>query len=196
MKPRLLSLMLVLMLIPFAVQATPILQVDDAGRLTGAFNVEIAGALYDVSFVDGTCVELFGGCDDLSDFMFPSPAEAISASLALFDQVLLDGPAGQFDSIPSLVSGCGFGMSVCYPTTPFGLAQDRVVTVLAANYEFQVAPDATDLTNWSIHYDMAENFRGTWAVWSRAIATPEPGSLLLMSIGLLGLRSGRRQPRR
>ena len=52
------------------------------------------GNLYDVQFLDGSCISLFNGCDDVSDFTFQTQAAAILASQALLDQVLLDGGGG------------------------------------------------------------------------------------------------------
>ena len=40
--------------------------------LMGATDVQVGGTLYDVVFVDGTCIELFDGCDDLTDFVLPT----------------------------------------------------------------------------------------------------------------------------
>ena len=58
-------------------------------RLTS--NVD--GSLYDFEFLDGTCVALFSGCDDISDFTFSTVAAATLASQALLDQVRLNGVA-------------------------------------------------------------------------------------------------------
>ena len=59
------------------------------GQLVGAFDVSVGGTLYDVTFQDGTCVDLFDGCDEVSDFAFPTSSAANSASFALLAQVLL-----------------------------------------------------------------------------------------------------------
>ena len=60
------------------------------GQLVGASGVDVDGTLYDVEFVDGTCVDLFNGCDESSDFMFTTEAAALMASQALLDQVLIN----------------------------------------------------------------------------------------------------------
>ncbi len=80
--------------------------VDSTGQLTGATGVIVNGEPYDVEFLDGTCVDLFTGCDALSDFTFNTVEEFSAAAQALFDSVFLDGPQGMFDSIPSLTNGC------------------------------------------------------------------------------------------
>jgi len=38
-------------------------QVTTDGAPTGVINVKVGGALYDVEFVDGTCVALLDGCN-------------------------------------------------------------------------------------------------------------------------------------
>jgi hypothetical protein len=59
------------------------------GQLHGAFGVDVGGTLYNVEFLDGTCIALFNGCDAVSDFTFQSSALAAAASQALLDQVFL-----------------------------------------------------------------------------------------------------------
>ena len=87
------------------------------GQLMGASNVLVDGSFYDVQFLDGTCIERYNGCDDVSDFTFQTQASAVLASQALLDQVFLDGVEGQFDSDPGLTRGCG-GYR-CRTHTPF-----------------------------------------------------------------------------
>ena len=37
------------------------------GQLMGASNVSVDGSLYDVQFLDGSCIDLYNGCDEVSD---------------------------------------------------------------------------------------------------------------------------------
>lgn len=46
------------------------LQIDTNSQLTGALNVDVAGTLFDVTFIETTCIALFDGCDALTDFPF------------------------------------------------------------------------------------------------------------------------------
>lgn len=75
------------------------------GQLLGASNVEVNGKLFDVEFVDGTCVTIFDGCDEGSDFDFSTKDEAKAATRSLSDSVLIDSPLGDFDSNPDLIAG-------------------------------------------------------------------------------------------
>jgi hypothetical protein len=38
------------------------------GQILGASGVDVGGTLYDVEFLDGTCIALFSGCDEVSDY--------------------------------------------------------------------------------------------------------------------------------
>jgi hypothetical protein len=50
--------------------------------------VDAGGSLYDVEFVDGNCQALFNGCNDSSDFLFPTASDANAASQALLDLIV------------------------------------------------------------------------------------------------------------
>jgi len=47
--------------------AIPTLIVN-GGQLEGATGVDVGGTLYDVEFLDGTCVTLYMGCDSVDGF--------------------------------------------------------------------------------------------------------------------------------
>jgi hypothetical protein len=85
----------------------------------GASGVDVGGTFYDVQFLDGTCIDLYNGCDDVSDFTFQTQAAAILAAQALLDQVILDGGVGQFDSQPGLTFGCISLAVFCDVLTPY-----------------------------------------------------------------------------
>ena len=93
-------------LCPVAANAATL--VVDNGKLVGAQGVSVNGQLLDVSFIDGSCVDVFSGGDNVNnDFFFSTKAGAAAASLALMDQVFLDTGGGeQFDSSPQLTAGC------------------------------------------------------------------------------------------
>lgn len=84
------------------------------GILLGASGVNVGGTLYDVEFLDGSCASLFDGCNSNADFDFVGLVAGTLASQALLDQVLVDGPLGDFDSSPELVAGCGAPIDMRY----------------------------------------------------------------------------------
>ncbi len=99
------------------IQAMPILSISN-GQLVGARNVEANGSLFDVTFADGSCSQLFSGCGSTADFPFTANFEVSGFLTALRDQVFLDSAAGNFDSDPSLTFGCedGTRCNVLVPT--------------------------------------------------------------------------------
>jgi hypothetical protein len=164
-----------------------VLNVDSSGELLGASGVSVNGTLYDVSFQDGTCIALFSGCDDATDFIF-NFADAEDAMSALFDQVFLDVAAGNFDSDPSLTAGCSNSI-VCQVFTPFDDGFSTGSTGVGAWFVQNCT--STSCTEGGVFYDIRQistdlsdvEFE-VYAVWSPMAAVPLPAGLPLVLTGL------------
>lgn len=162
------------------------LQFDGSGKLNGAKNVLVRGALYDVAFRDGTCAEIFSGCNETTDI--PLAPDGLDASQALLDQVLL----GTFDSTPSLTSGCEFSI-LCIFATPTGLSlsSDAMGWALAWNGDDSRIFDKVEQGGNAARsaLDFTNEIAYVWAVWSPSApaSVPEPASLGLVLLGLLAL---------
>ncbi|MEQ1890654.1 MAG: hypothetical protein ABL951_15995 [Alphaproteobacteria bacterium] len=175
--------------------ATVILDVQ-GGVLFGARNVDVAGTLYYVEFLDGTCVGVFGDCDETPSFQFTDLISSTGAAQALLDQVFLDSAAGHFDSHPELIRGCSF-VSVCFVDIPYHSA--RINTELLA-YDIRTVANGSPTLFGSDHLvgdplspntstDSNQNTFGvvqtTWAKFSQGspipvpVPVPEPGTLFL-----------------
>ena len=105
--------------------------VVSAGELLGATGVNVDGTVYDIQFVEGSCIDVYDGCDDVSDFPFATLADATLAAQALLDQVLLDSASGDFDTFPDQVFGCAHP-TVCGSQIPFALPDPTTVKATSA----------------------------------------------------------------
>jgi hypothetical protein len=169
-------------------QAAPTLEVAPSGVLLGAIGVAVGGGLYDVSFVDGSCATLFGGCTDTAGFAFRSAGGAQTASQALIDQVLLNGRAGNFLSKPWLANGYSFspgGPAACSILTAYDVDPSAFDSVALERASFHYGsasppPPSVDPTSTTAPFL-------TYAVWTAepAAPVPEPGAVSLTAAGLV-----------
>ena len=177
------------MLIPVVSNAV-ILEIS-GGQLMGAKNVEVNGTKYDVSFVDGTCIAIFDGCDEVSDFTFHTQADATAASEVLMNTVFVDGPLGDFDTRPDLTNGITVSWTG-WIWTAYGFS--------GANYWSGMGVENWDANAWSPSdsvvqrndaksRDFSNDDWHVWAVWSNAsggVPVSEPSILFLLLSGLVG----------
>ena len=162
--------------------------IDGSGKLVGANEVMVDGALYNVQLVDGTCIDLYQGCDNINNFVFDTQAKAVAASQALFDQVLINLPApNTFDDDPEKLQGCT-NSGICRVMTPYGFSLDltQVLGATADNNQFEIDDVITPNIAVADSTDFAGISLATYAVWlPLAVTVPIPGAIALLPMLLL-----------
>lgn len=157
------------------------------GEVIGATGVMVLGQTYDVSFVDGSCIDVFDPCTDAAlDFPFDL-ADSLAASEALRD-VINATPSPR--PLPDSYRGCSD--SGCTIKTPGALvAADDVLAYAAAIGSSGQSNLSSDQVGRS--YD---DIARTYAVWTAVPSVPllSPLALsalmpgLLVGLGLAALR--------
>lgn len=185
--------------------AAPILQIDGNGQLTGASGVNVSGSLYDVMFIEGTCLDVFNGCT-LDDFTFKNAGSAKKAAKALLETVFLDSVLGNFDTSPLLTLGCeplaSSKKNICRPSTPYKKRKGVNIRARDAGNHAKEKKDKVRLQKYTQTVDLTTKEKHVWAYWtpsdSVSLSTsqtqllppapvPEPSTMLLLGSGLVGL---------
>jgi len=173
------------------------------GMLMGATGVDVNGILFDVEFLDGTCAELYNGCDENTDFPFTNPADLndtvliTAAVTALFEKVLIDSPSGAFDSFPIFINGCVLA-GACQVNTPlFVGASTEFIPAFGAFNDIAVEQGNTTnldrIIEGSVYFNSnplplsPSTDASVFAVWSPTTVVPVPAALWLFLSGILGL---------
>ena len=174
-------------------QATATLVVDGSGNLTGATGVTVGSATYTVSFQDGTCFGLFGGCDSAA-FAFHSASDAEAAAQALLDQVFIDDGTHSFDSLPGKTRGCATAETFCDPFIPYGFFDaDHVLIAAAINSNAEVNDGTQTGGEVGTLADTTPNIFFTWAIFSPVSSVPEASSWAMMLLGFAGIGAALRR---
>ncbi len=162
-----------------------ILDVSD-GQLRGARNIDVRGTLYDVRFVEGTCVALFSGCDEDSDFTFQTLIEGNQAADALLNQVFTDSSEGMFDTIPELTLGCE-ATTKCQLLFPYEAGTSRQYRQIRVNNGGRGTSNGFQDLFANPSFDTSGDPDEVFVIFTRSIAIPEPSTLILFATGLAGL---------
>lgn len=195
-----LGVFLTLILSTSAYSAT--LVIED-GQLVGADGITFDGYTGSVRFVDGSCADIFNGCDEPSDIVFETLTStnteardlALSANTALLEQVFDANPL--YDLNIALTFGCEEGtfiaLNFCGILTPYDYtANNSVITSSLTNRDDNSGLDVVAFgqgyaaTDSTIPLDPDAPDRLVYAAWT-VTPVPLPAAVWLFATGLLGL---------
>ena len=160
---------------------------DIAGsQLLGARNIDIGGSLFDVAFVEGSCMAIYGGCDESTDFTFASEVSANVAARALLLQVFLDTPEGLFDTEPELTFGCS-STSACEVLIPFEARTPTVYRNVRLLNRMGGLSNGFSPLFANPSFDTTDQIDEVFAVFTPSTSVPEPSTLILFGMGMSGL---------
>ena len=177
-----------------ALETETVWDIDDLGKLQGAFNVDVGGTLWDVVFRDGTFNSVFSEAE-AATIDVRTEHEATDFAEALLASVFVDGmaPALLFDSRPDFTRGCT-DANFCLVITDFAPENEDNGRIRYTTFNdrtdsddntFTIAePGVLDTTN--------KGFL-VFARWTEAnlIKVPAPSTISIFALGLIGLAARR-----
>ena len=174
--------------------AAPLKVVNAEGQLTGLKGVTAGGLVYDVMFDDGSCVDVFSGCDGSEDFLFDTEEEARTLAEAVLDGVD-DGPLGAFDSDPGLTFGCDRGATQCRVLFPFALNSSglNVRAVPAANWPVEADDNTIGVQGPRTAIALSANGGDVYGVATQVGIVPAPAAGWLLLSGCVALAALRKR---
>jgi len=195
-RSSLIVLFTILLLSPPAKSA---LILNSDGLVEQITNIEANGTIYNATFHDGTCAELFSGCDEPYDFIFTSETQSLAAGTAMLEQLNAFGApllaAGSLNGEPGGV-GCSL-IGSCEYLIPFEFVGPETVLLTVVQNLTGDSPDS--IFGNGLHttqFDSSDFEFYTYAVFT-ATAVPATSSfhLFLGGMALLGIATRTRRKR-
>ncbi|MCI2286210.1 PEP-CTERM sorting domain-containing protein [Colwellia sp. MSW7] len=191
-----------------------IVNIDGTGQLTDIQGLDVNGTLFDVSFNDGSCNSLFNNCTDFGPIT-DNPALAEDIAQALLAQLFISGSSdngvdlGSFDTLQSNIRGCS-SISTCLfllPTKlgfPDGFGREITlagISLFNAQAEgsdqfiqYQAILSSNTTTQATASFDTSTRSNLAYVMVSHSninIPVPEPSTLAIFALGMIGLASRR-----
>jgi len=172
------------------VNATTSFDVDSFGQLTGINGIDMLGGRWDVDFLDGTAISIWGSN---LEFDFTSKSEASVASNSLLT-LFNTNPYAQWSDTPANIRGIISSSAQIWTPYAVGSFGTIVEAEIFVNYG---APRTDKLSSFwfGIQEDMSVNGENVFAVWTSVSAVPIPSTVLFMGSALLSLLGFSRKPR-
>lgn len=176
-----------------ALETETVWDIDDLGKLQGAFNVDVGGTLWDVVFRDGTFNSVFSEAE-AATIDVRTEHEATDFAEALLASVFVDGmaPALLFDSRPDFTRGCT-ETSFCFVMTDFAPEYEDNLRLRHAAFNNKNGVTDNTITLPFGEIDPRNIGYHAAASWTEAnlIKVPAPSTISIFALGLIGLAARR-----
>jgi len=173
---RMRLLLLITSLWSSAVLAGPILHIEN-NKLIGVEGVTVGRYSYDVSFVQGSCTEVFNGCTSFPFELLDDRTNRygnLFAALRSLNKAIYGPDDASTDPLLWYVP------ELKIPANKwFGLADQEAWHISYARFF-----DDGDIGEYSVEFNLIET-DDLWTVWSNARPVPEPSGLMLVITALL-----------
>ncbi|MEM1361005.1 MAG: VPLPA-CTERM sorting domain-containing protein [Pseudomonadota bacterium] len=148
----------------------------------GVEGLVVGGKIYNVSFIAGTCQDLFPPCDSVSNFPFAAGDPSQKAAMALANAI----DTSSFRNTPTDFMGCeSSGIFGCSIATPNGF-QPAGITGFGANVLPQGPVESFDGRFFTKDAGESTTFV-TFATWELVAPIPLPATVVFLITGLSGL---------
>jgi len=187
---KILQALLFLTIISPGLSVAAVMTFDGNNQVTGATGLVVGDlGTYDVAFTEGSCINLFSGCDNaVEDFTFSTIEGARDAMKALAELIYVEDSI--YDNDASLILGCETGLCVIATTFSFDEFGKVRTFVYSNRDEGSQYSDGFYTSNLTKSRNTTLMDWYTYAVWTphgETTNVSEPSTLSLFMIPLAGL---------
>jgi hypothetical protein len=172
--------------------------VTGSGLITGVTGVVVGSDIYDVAFIDGTCIEIWNGCL-ASNFAFTNEDDALNATKALMEQAFQGVFQGaDHDTDPDKIFGITRPNHLGNILTPFSVIKETWLhNAMLTNYN-EGGSISSIYRQYLINTDTDGNYDSlVFADWTLVelppTLAPEPSAIALFAVGLFGIGFARKR---
>lgn len=155
------------------------LTADSGGQLTGANSLRSQDGkiIYHLEFKEGTCADIFEGCDGREDFSYDRYTYAYTEFV--FYGILLGDTT--YSSNPNEILGCEDSLT-CEILNPYNITSSGEVEF----YRVSINADGSKIGSFGSlpsSYDTKNDPLRTWAAWT-PVVVPLPATFPMLAFGL------------
>ncbi|WP_101760519.1 hypothetical protein [Oceanicoccus sp. KOV_DT_Chl] len=177
------------LILPLISNAAVTILTDSNGQIYGAEGIEVNNSFYSIRLSEGSCIDIFNGCDQVTDFTFHTFDEAMLASQALVDQLFI----GAWDRTDDSLLGCDDEF-YCGLLTVYNPYDGHFFSLLALHGVSAIGNGVGDHSAYAA-WDTTYEDKYVFVIWSHTqpAMVPVPAAIWLFGSAMIGLVSIKRK---